>query len=406
MKKATRVVALLCVFALLGCIAAADSSVVIQEATKGGSTKGLSNQDIIWNFFKNQGFTDAAVAGILGNIEQESGYMPNNLQSSANDRSGMTDAQFTTAVDNGTISRSEFISSSKFGAAPNYTYGYGLVQWTYSTRKAGFYDYAKSQGTSIANLTTQLNYILREMSWESGLFDYLKTATSVSDATVYFQDHYERPGSPQTAKRIAYAEAAFAKYHTHNYSSTVTKVASCTAAGVRTYTCSSCGNTYTDSIAALGHSWGEWSTTTAPTCIAAGVSTKTCNRCGQLQTQSIPPDGHQYSVETYAATCTDGGYDLHTCTVCGDQYTDNMVAARGHTFNGGICSVCGEIDTSIRKGDINLDGIVSSADAVLLARYLVNTVHFSDSQRFAADLNNDEKVTSADAVLLSKILIQ
>ena len=40
--------------------------------------------------------------------------------------------------------------------------------------------------------------------------------------------------------------------HTHSYTSTVTKAASCTEAGVRTYTCS-CGDSYTEAIPATGH---------------------------------------------------------------------------------------------------------------------------------------------------------
>lgn len=42
--------------------------------------------------------------------------------------------------------------------------------------------------------------------------------------------------------------------HTHKYTSTVTKKATCTTAGVMTYNCS-CGNSYTKSIAKTGHNW-------------------------------------------------------------------------------------------------------------------------------------------------------
>ncbi len=41
----------------------------------------------------------------------------------------------------------------------------------------------------------------------------------------------------------------------HSYSSSVTTAATCTAAGVMTYTCSTCGSTYTEEISALGHSY-------------------------------------------------------------------------------------------------------------------------------------------------------
>lgn len=34
----------------------------------------------------------------------------------------------------------------------------------------------------------------------------------------------------------------------------------------------------------------------------------------------------------FAATCTEQGYTVYTCANCGDSYTDNFVAAKGHTF--------------------------------------------------------------------------
>lgn len=41
--------------------------------------------------------------------------------------------------------------------------------------------------------------------------------------------------------------------HVHSYTSKVTKAATCTAAGVRTYTCKDCDSTYTKTIPATGH---------------------------------------------------------------------------------------------------------------------------------------------------------
>ena len=38
----------------------------------------------IWNFFKQEGLSDAAAAGIMGNLKKESGLQPNNLQDSYN----------------------------------------------------------------------------------------------------------------------------------------------------------------------------------------------------------------------------------------------------------------------------------------------------------------------------------
>ena len=179
-------------------------------------TQAASNEETIWNYFKKQGFTDAAVAGIMGNLEAESGFRPNNLENAAEKKSGYTDAEFTKAVDNGSISRSQFIKSTKFGVYSNGTYGYGLAQWTYSTRKAGLYDFAKSKGVSIGNLQMQLDYIMKEIkSSYKSLISYLSKETDVADACLKFHNVYE--GSADSASRLSgrikKAEAIYNKYH-------------------------------------------------------------------------------------------------------------------------------------------------------------------------------------------------
>ena len=61
----------------------------------------MSNEKIIWNFLKQQNFTDAAVAGIMGNLYAESGLSPINLQNTYNKSLGYTDEEYTKAVDSG-----------------------------------------------------------------------------------------------------------------------------------------------------------------------------------------------------------------------------------------------------------------------------------------------------------------
>lgn len=180
----------------------------------------------------------------------------------------------------------------------------------------------------------------------------------------------------------------------------------CTTVGQAVYTCSVCGRVRTETTVAPGHSFGPWSVAVEANCVAAGSESRTCTRCGQSETRVIPVSEHSYSTQTISPTCTENGYDLHTCKVCGNQFIDNAIPACGHSFMEGICDVCGAIDESIIKGDINLDGIVSSADAVLLARYLIAKAQLSKAQLFAADMNDDSVVSSADAVLLAKQLIR
>ena len=64
----------------------------------------------------------------------------------------------------------------------------------------------------------------------------------------------------------------------HNYGyGKVTKAATCTAAGIKTFTCSVCKSTRTESIKATGHKWDSGKVTKPATCTAAGVKTFTCS---------------------------------------------------------------------------------------------------------------------------------
>ena len=46
----------------------------------------------VWNFLKAAGFSDYATAGIMGNIDAESGMRSNNLQDTYAREFGMSDA--------------------------------------------------------------------------------------------------------------------------------------------------------------------------------------------------------------------------------------------------------------------------------------------------------------------------
>lgn len=88
--------------------------------------------------------------------------------------------------------------------------------------------------------------------------------------------------------------------HTHSWDGgTVTKPASCTASGVRTYTCTACGNTQTQSIAALGHNYAAQPVTKPATCTEAGEQTSVCTRCGDVLTKTIPAKGHDFVRNDY-----------------------------------------------------------------------------------------------------------
>ena len=115
----------------------------------------------------------------------------------------------------------------------------------------------------------------------------------------------------------------------HSYTAAVT-APTCTEKGYTTYTCTACGDHYTaNEVAALGHDYAE--TAVPATCTENGSVTHTCTRCGNSYTETLPATGHTYTVSGSEATCTEGGKTVHTCTVCGDTYTETTPAL-GHDY--------------------------------------------------------------------------
>ena len=204
----------------------------------------------------------------------------------------------------------------------------------------------------------------------------------------------------------------------HNYNSVVTDP-TCTAQGYTTYTCSMCGDSYADNYTSkIDHSWGNGVVTTAPTCTVDGVRTFTCH-CGATKAEVESATGHSYNAVVTAPTCTEQGYTTHTCH-CGDSYTTDVVNALGHSWNDGeivvhpttstkgeklfTCNECGaekreEIPMlEVEVGDLDGEEGVSSNDAIYLLMYTFFPEEYPVSQN--SDFDNSGTVDSNDAIYL------
>ena len=151
--------------------------------------------------------------------------------------------------------------------------------------------------------------------------------------------------------------------HTDYGTTERTVPATCGKAGRVDTICSNCGEVVsTRELPPTGaHVWGNGVVTTAPTETTPGVRTYTCTVCGDIREETIPATGaHDYQfTKNVAPTCTDGGYDLYTCSGCGATETRDLTAAAGHKWDGGTvttaptettpgvrtftCTVCGDI---------------------------------------------------------------
>ena len=127
--------------------------------------------------------------------------------------------------------------------------------------------------------------------------------------------------------------------HTDYGTTERTMPATCGEAGRVDTICSNCGEVIsTRELPPTGaHVWDNGVVTTAPTETTPGVRTRTCTVCGDIREETIPATGaHDYRfTKTVDPTCTDGGYDLYTCSGCGATERRNLTDAAGHKWDGG-----------------------------------------------------------------------
>ena len=160
----------------------------------------------------------------------------------------------------------------------------------------------------------------------------------------------------------------------------ITKKATCTVNGTKTYTCTSCKATKTSRIAATGHTkelrnvktatcahagytgdtyckkcnkklatgktvarkahtWNKGAITTTATCTKKGVKTYTCTVCKGTKKEDIPATGHKNKVLKNArqATCAKAGYTGDTyCKDCNAKLSSGKtIAKKAHTWDAG-----------------------------------------------------------------------
>ena len=102
-----------------------------------------------------------------------------------------------------------------------------------------------------------------------------------------------------------------------------TKAATCTEDGVKTFTCSDCGGTYTVAIPATDHAWGQWKHDAA-TAEAEATHTRVCaNDASHKETKAC-----DFTAKvTQEATLDQAEITTYTCKDCGYSYTKETAPA-------------------------------------------------------------------------------
>ena len=176
-----------------------SNSVMTVSVTVRGSNENdktdFSNE--IWSVLTKQwGLSAMHAAAVMGNIEAESSYSPYNSQSHV----GLDD-------------RTKYEFKTDDGI------GFGLCQWTASSRKLGLLNYAKSKGNAdlVWDFDTQMEYLKSELNLTK-----LQSFTSLYEATEWFVLWFEKPSQAYSnswpGTRYAKALYAYKKQMGKDYS--------------------------------------------------------------------------------------------------------------------------------------------------------------------------------------------
>ena len=187
-----------------------DPPITDEEWNK--DTGEMTEEDLFFTFVSN-GANFFGAAGLMGNLYAESGLRSNNLQNTYSKQFGMSDEEYTEAVDNGTYTN--FVGDKA---------GYGLAQWTYWTRKQNLLTYAVETNRSIGNCVMQCEFLIKELkeSYKS-VWNTLCNATSVLEASNAVLLKFEKPADQSEkakVKRAGYGETYYKLYTVNTPNST------------------------------------------------------------------------------------------------------------------------------------------------------------------------------------------
>ena len=163
------------------------------------------NEKKIWAYLLRGIGSPYGAAGLMGNLYAESGLNPRNLQGTYEKSLGMTDDEYTAAVDDG--SYPDFVTDKA---------GYGIAQWTYPSRKRGLLDWATAQEQSIGDLEMQLDFLMLELRSDFwSVYVDLVNAQSVREASDAVMLRFEKPknqSEENRAKRATFGQKYFDQF--------------------------------------------------------------------------------------------------------------------------------------------------------------------------------------------------
>ena len=155
----------------------------------------MTVQELLFSELRKAGATVEGACAVLGNVQAESAFIPTNVE----DRSGIADAVYTKNIDDKKYSKDRFVRDS---------YGYGLAQWTYFSRKANMYEFLVEQGYSIGDVNRQVEFLIWEMrNFYKAQWDLITTSHDLYRCTWDLLDKWENPAEKKNNMTVRYTNA-------------------------------------------------------------------------------------------------------------------------------------------------------------------------------------------------------
>lgn len=144
----------------------------------------MSVKQDIYKTLIQSGMTEAAALGMMGNWQCESGLEAGRLQGDFSAYRTLSKTYVARAT-NGETSRDQFARDS---------YGFGLAQWTYYSRKYALWDFWKQSGKELDDPIMQTEFAVAELKQNyHNLWEELLVNNDIYTCAAIICEQYERP---------------------------------------------------------------------------------------------------------------------------------------------------------------------------------------------------------------------
>lgn len=125
------------------------------------------------------------------------------------------------------------------------------------------------------------------------------------------------------------------------------------------------------------HAWDAGKVTKEATCTAEGEKTFTCTKCNKTKIEKIPMLAHKFGDYTITkpATCTEEGSKTRKCSVCGTTETVKIDKI-AHNYVNGVCTVCKAQEAGVTEFTLTFKYLNASGNWIMTTQKVKDGVTF------------------------------